>query len=210
MYKKLLLAVLAAAALALVAPSMASAATGTPAPNLPPGIDPACIGDGTGECEHATIDFAGQLTTTSSAGIDITCQVTATITFHTDGTTDVTAFNFGTPCTTNLPGCFVHHIATNLDWGNRLGYSTSDGKYRDYINANISVIFTSGCPIVGTFSTTGTLSPTVDVSGGSASLTFGTGSGFLSGPLGNVTFDGTLTSTDGVGDDTELQLIPED
>jgi len=207
MYKRILLAVLAAATLVLVAPGMANAATGTPAPNLPAGIDPACIGDGNGDCEEATIDFAGQLTTTSSSGIDITCQVTATITFHPNGTSDVTAFNFGTPCTTNLPGCFVHHIATNLDWGDRLGYSTSDGKYRDYINANISVIFTSGCPIVGTFSTTGVLSPTFDISGGVGTLNFGTGSGSLSGPLGNVTFDGTLTSTGGVGDDTELQLL---
>ena len=207
MRKHILLAALVAAAVALTAPATASAATGTPAPDLPAGVHPACIANADGECEHATIMLSGRLDTQSSSGVNISCTNDMTITFYADGTSDVTAFNPGTPCTTNIPGCQVHTAATNLDWGDRLGYDTSDGTYRDYINADIDATFTPGCPIVGTFTQSGLLKPEVTIVGGVMHVAFnGASSGILTSPLGTQTVTGSLTSTSGVGSDT--QLIP--
>jgi len=205
MHTKILVAVLATAALALAAPALASAATGTPAPNLPAGVHPACIANSNGECEHATITLSGNLTTTGP--LTMSCRNDMTITFYADGTSDVTAWTGGQCAVAGFPGCVVHTTATNLDWGDRLGYSTSDDTFRDYINVDVDTTFTPGCPAPGTVTLSGIISPEITIAGGRMHAAFaGASSGSLSSVFGSQTVTGTLTSTSGVSEDT--QLIP--
>jgi len=202
MYKKLPLAVLVTAALLLVAPAIATA-TGTSTPNLPAGVDPACIIDGDGNCEEVTAELEGQLVVTAIAGLAITCNVEESITFHEDGTSQVTAFT-ATGCTTNPNACPPDFPAVNLPWGDRLGYDTGSSTYRDYTNTSILVQLTSGCFITGAFPANGVLAPTINISGGVLTATYDSGSGTVSGPLGSARVHGTLTSTSGIGADTQL------
>jgi len=203
MLKKIVLAALTAAALTMVAPAMASA-TGTSIPDPVSGDEQAYLADGDGNPEHATIGLAGPLSLNSSTGLVITCQNTATMTVLDDGTAEVTAFN-PTGCTTNVPGCTSSVSPTYLSWGSRDVWDPVTGKYKGRVNLYIDVHLGSGCPVSGTFPTSGVLSPTKAVSGGIMTATFsGASSGTVSGAIGTSTVSGTLTSTSGVGADTQL------
>jgi len=202
MYKTILLAALTVATLCLAAPTVASASTAVP--NLPTGVDQAYIADGDGNPESGTFTLQGPLNINSSTGLVISCANHATVTFADDGTTAITAYN-PTGCTTNIPGCTASTTATNLNWGDRFGYNTSSGTFKDYINLSYSMTFGAGCPFSGTFIETGLLSPTIAITGGTLTATFSGGaSGSVSGPTGSKTWSGTLTSTSGIGSDTQL------
>jgi len=203
MYKKILLAAIAAATLSLAAPVIATAATSVP--DLPSGDDQAYLADGDGNPEHATINASGILDMISSTGLIITCQYTKTVTQNDDGTAQVTAFN-ALACTTNVPGCTASVVAGGLNWGARLGSGFVFSLLRRFFtNASVNVTLGAGCPVSGTFTITGLISPGVSVSGGVAHFSYGgASSGSMSGPIGTVTFSGTLTSSSGVGSDTQL------
>ena len=201
MYKKPLLVVLAAVACALTAPTIASA---TAIPDLPTGVHQAYIADADGTPESGSITLAGPLTLNSSTGLVVSCANTMALTFADDGTTAITAYN-PTGCTTNVPGCTASTTATNLNWGDRFGYDTSSGTFRDYINLSLNVTFGAGCPVSGTFSLTGQMSPVITISGGVLAATFsGAASGSVTGPTGSQTWSGTLSSTSGIGSGTQL------
>jgi len=200
MYKKTLLVLVAAATCALAMPSIASA---TAIPNLPADVDQAYIADGDGNPESGTFTLQGTLTVNRSTGLTWGCSYDTTVDFSDDGTTAVTAFS-ATGCSTNVPGCTLTTSATGLSWGDRFGYDTTSGLFRDYINVATDATLGSGCPFSGTFAQSGLLSPTIAISGGVLTATFGPGSGFVTGPLGIETYSGTLTSTSGIGPDTGL------
>jgi len=205
MHKKILLALLTVAALGLTVPTMASAATtNTPIPDLGPNDDQAYLADGDGNPEHATMTLSGTLSGNSSTGLATTCNYNGTITALEDGTSEVTAWT-ASNCTTNVPGCTLSTVATNLPWGNRLVFDTGSSVYRDRINAAFDVTLGAGCPVTGTFPLSGLISPTIAVSGGVLTATFsGASTGTFSGAVGPVTWTGTLTSTSGIGADTQL------
>ena len=205
MYKKILLALLTVAALGLTVPAMASAATtNTPIPDLGPNDDQAYLADGDGNPEHATMTLSGTLVSNSSSGLVTTCSYDATITSLEDGTSEVTSYS-PSGCTTNVPGCPLSTVATNLPWGNRLVFDTGSSVYRDRINAAFDVTLGAGCPVTGTFPLSGAVHPVIAVSGGVLTATFsGASTGTFSGPVGTVTWTGTLTSTSGIGADTQL------
>jgi len=207
MHKKILLGVLAAATLALAVPSMASATLGTPVPNLPSGVDQAYLADGLGNAENGTVTLTGNLNLVGA--VTINCDNHVVIDYFDDGTTAVTDFTTSN-CMVAAPltdRCNATVTATNLDWGDRFGYNTSQGVYRDYVNVHFDVTLTNGaggpCPVTGTFSETGTLSPALSISGDVISANFDSGSGSVSSPLGTATVNGTLTGTLPT-DDTQL------
>jgi len=193
-----LLATLAATTLWLAAPPLASART--PIPDLPSGVDQAYFADSLGSPENGTVTLSGALNLVGA--ITITCDTDVSIDYFDDGTTAVTAFA-ASSCMVFEPlltdRCTITTTATNLSWGDRFGYSTSESVFRDYINVSIDVTFANGpsgpCPVTGTFPETGTLSPMISISGDVLNMTFGAGSGTVSGPLGSANWQGTLTGT---------------
>jgi len=197
MHAKILTATLAAAAMGLAIPAMASA---TAVPNLPLSADQAYIADSGGFPENGTVTVTG--TISMNGAVTLGCQISATIDYFDDGTTAVTAFT-ATPCMVYgaafTSNCALVVNPTSLDWGDRFGYDTDDSTFRDYINVSLDTIITDGptppCPIKGTFGKTGILSPTLSVSGNVLSMTFGSGSGNLTGPTGSETWSGTLSGT---------------
>jgi len=197
-----LVVALTAAALVLAAPTVASAATAVP--SLPSGADQAFLADGDGNPIHSTSTLSGSFNKTYGSGLVLTCSGTATITTKDDGTSSTTAFNATTgTCSTNVPTCIAHIAGSNLDWGSIQAFISS--VYRWYTNVDYSVQLTSGCPVVGTFSETGTLSPTIAVASGVLTETYsGASSGTVTGPLGSSSLSGTLTSTSGVPSDAQL------
>jgi len=206
MHKKIMVAFAAAVAAAAFVPAVASAATSVPdlPTNLTLPVHQAYLADDEGNPEHATVNVEGPLTLNSSTGLVIGCANTATVTINDDGTSEVTAF-VPAGCTTNVPGCTASIAATNLNWGDRLGYDTNSSSFKDYINVAFNVTLGAGCPVSGTFTETGILSPTVAVSGGVLTATFsGAASGSVTGPIGSATVSGTLTSTSGVSAGTQL------
>jgi len=210
MHKKILLGVLAAAALAMAAPSMASATTtlGTAIPALGANDDQAYIADGDGNPEDANITASGTLNLVG--GVTIVCSNNIQVTVNSDGTATVGTFTPSGCTVTGFPSCSVAIDAENLDWGGRLVYDTgsSPNTYKLRVNVAFNVTFlspTPNCPVTGTFTESGTLSPDIAVSGGSLTATFtNPGSGTVSSPLGSAGVTGTLTSTGGVGSDTQL------
>jgi len=204
MYKKALLAMAAAAALVIAAPALATA---TAVPNLPTGVDQAYLADGDSNPEHATITLSGALVVVGA--VTITCDNDFSITANDDGTAAVTAFTPRNCTMAGFPNCFLDITAENLDWGARLGYNTNEtpNRYRLYLSITLIYNFTSptpNCPVTGSFTSSGLLSPAIDITSGSLTATFGSGSGSTSSPLGTATLFGTLTSTSGVGADTQL------
>jgi len=206
MLKTLLVAAIATAILLTVAPSVVIAATTVP--TLPTDVDPVCIANANSECEHVTIEAAGVITLTGNSGLlRIVCDVSTSITYNGDGTSSVTAFDTVDPCGTNLPNCTVDVNAANLGWGDNLGYFTPGAVFVDYINVDYTTQFTGSCPVSGTFTQSGTLTPSIAVGGGEFSMSFGIGSGNTSGALGTVSWDGVLTGSSGLGPDTHLILL---
>jgi len=122
--------------------------------------------------------------------------------YFDDGTTAITGFS-ASNCMVmgSFTGrCAATIVATNLSWGDRFGFDTNSGNYRDYINVDLDLTLTqisppTLCPIVGTFTEHGTLSPQLEISGNTLSATFGSGSGSVTSPLGTATVTGALTGT---------------
>jgi len=198
MSKKLLLTTLTAAALALAAPAMASA---TDVPDLPTNVDQAYLADVDGNPENGSFTLSGRLTMVNS--VTISCDHHLTIDFFDDGTSAVDSFTLTNCVIFGFPGCTATWTATNLDWGDRFGYDTTAGAFKDYIDISTDVTIGSGCPVTGTFPWHGILSPTVSVTAGTITYTFsGSSSGSIISPIGQETWTGTLTGS--VGADTQL------
>jgi len=199
-YKNTLLATLAVAACTLAAPAVAAATT---VPSLPSGIDQAYIADGDGNPESGTMTLTGQVQR-STGGVTITCNHHAEIDFDDDGTTAVTSFSTS-GCTSNVPTCSVSVFTTNLNWGNRFGYDPVAGTFHDYINVSASVTLSGpACPVPGTFPSSGTLFPVIDITSGVLTMAFSASTGTLTNSVGPETWIGTLTSSSGIGADTQL------
>jgi len=204
MYRKLLLPTLAVVALVMIVPSIATA---TAVPDLPSNAHQAYIADGGGNPEGGTFTLSGAISINGAH--TLSCSSTdMTIDFFDDGTSAVTGYSATSCVIAGFPSCTVTTSATSLGWGDRFGYDTSVGAFRDYINVSFDITFSQGLPTcpypAGTYPKTGTLSPTISISGGVLTATFGSGSGGLSGPLGTETWGGSLSSTSGIGSDTQL------
>jgi len=195
MRKKILAAALAAAAVAMVAPSMASA---TSIPDLPSGVHQAYLADANGDPENGNVTITGPLTLNGAATISCTNN-DFDVDYFDDGTTAVNSFTASGCAVTGFPSCPVTVTPTNLPWGDRFGYDTSSSTYKDYVNVSIDVTLGApapACPTAGTIPETGILSPTISVSGMTLSAVFsGASSGSLSGPLGSANVSGTVTGT---------------
>lgn len=209
MLKKTLLGVMAVAAMALAVPAMAQAST--PVPSLPSGVDPAHIADSLGNpvSSHATV--SGRLTL--GGALTIHCDNHVSININADGTSEVTTFDV-TNCVATGVNCPVTITGTNLNWGDRLGFDTTNGVFRDYVNVSFNLTLGPPCPIQGTFPEAGTLFPEVSISGMTITAAFHNGAGsdpqtgVVSGPLGSATVDGTLSGTITSDEtDDDLQLV---
>jgi len=175
----------------------------TPKPSVPVDSVPAAIGDGGGNAEHATTTFGGAFTLTSSTGLIISCNSSEGITFHEDGTAESTSFT-ASSCTTNVPGCTAS-ITSTTKWWMRAIRKVGSGVWHVAKNVKVTVTLGGGCPVSGSFDESGLLTPTISISGGVATITYsGSSSGSVSGPIGSATFSGTLTSSSGIGSDTQL------
>jgi len=189
MSKKLLLAMLTAAAVAMAAPTMASA---TDVPDLPSGVDQAYLADGNGDPQNGTLDLTGQLVL--SGALTVTCDYDVSIDYFDDGTTAVTQFD-ASNCVASLPTCAVSVSATDLDWGDRFGFNTDTDEYEDHINVAFNVTLSGGsCPVSGTFTHHGRWWPKIRITGLLIELvwTFGS-SGSVTSAFGTATTSGTLT-----------------
>jgi len=207
MLRKHLLILMTMAAVAAAAPAAATATTFVP--DLPTGlplpVHQAYIADGDGNPENGHIDLLGYVSLNSSTGLVITCLMDVSMHFYDDGTTWIPFFD-GSQCSTNVPGCYGTIEQSLGSWGDRFGYDTNSSSFKDYINVALDVtLHYPGCPVSGTFTETGLLSPGFSVSGGFAHMSFGgASSGTISGPIGSANLSGTLISASGVGSDTQL------
>jgi len=198
MSNKILLAALAATFIAMTAPAMASAST--PVPDLPSGVHQAYLADSDGNPTEGTVTLTGSLNTVGA--LTKTCDIHAVIDYYEDGTTAVTSFTATNCVIQGALGsrCTVATTPTNLSWGDRFGFNTSDGKFRDYVNVDVDTELTQvpgqpPCPVTGTFTFHGTLSPEISISGSVLSMTFGSGSGSVTSVIGTQTWNGTLSGT---------------
>jgi len=195
MRKKILAAALAAAAVAMVAPSMASA---TSVPALPSGVDQAYLADSNGDPQNGNVTITGPLTLTGAASISCTNN-DFDVDYFDDGTTAVNSFSASGCTVAGFPSCPVSVTPTSLPWGDRFGYDTSSSQYKDYVNVSIDVTLGAAaptCPASGTIPETGVLSPHLTITGTTLSATFtGSASGSLTGPLGSADVSGTVSGT---------------
>jgi len=193
MHKKILAAALAAAAVAMVAPSMASA---TSVPALPSGSVQAYLADSNGDPQNGNVTITGTLTLTGAASISCSNN-DFDVDYFDDGTTAVNNFTASSCAVAGFPSCPVSVTPTSLPWGDRFGYDGS--VYKDHVNVSIDVTLGAAaptCPASGTIPETGILSPTVSISGSTLSAAFaGSASGTLSGPLGSADVLGTVTGS---------------
>ena len=201
MLKKTLLGV-AVAVVALAIPAMAHA---TDVPTLPSGVDPAHLADLDGNPVSAQATLTGSLRTQGAVGI--VCDHHAVIDFYSDGTSAVTSFTTSNCVVQGAAGavCSVTFTATDLSWGDRLGFDTRAGinVFRDYINVSHDFTFSgASCPVAGTYVESGTLYPEIEITGGdtiTAHFWDNSGpevpTGTLSGPIGSRTIEGTLSGT---------------
>jgi len=202
MHKKILLGVLAAAALAMAAPTMASATT---YPGLPSGTSQGYLADSGGNPIHSTVTLDGTLNLVG--GVTITCSNAVTATINDDGTVDVTAFNTS-GCTVSAPfgTCPVTVTSENIPYGGRIVWDGTD--YKLHVDVSFNVNFLAApptCPVQGSFTDHGTLSPTISISGSVLTATFsGSSSGSLTSPLGSAVVNGPLTSTTGISSGDQL------
>jgi len=194
MNRKALLAALAATAVAMAGPAIASA---TDSPELPSGVDQAYLADSDGNPENGSLTLVGTLSMTS--GGTVTCNTDFTVDFFDDGTSTVSDWVLSNCVLVGAPSCNVAVFPTQFSWGNRFGYDTSSGTYKDYIDIVTDFSLGTGCPFTGTFSQQGVLSPTVSVASGTISYAFSSGSGSLTSPFGPATWSGTLTGSVGPG-----------
>ena len=203
MLKKHLLILMTMVAVAAASPAAATATTAVP--DLPAGVHQAYIADGDGIPEFGQTALLGFMTMSMSIGLNITCAMDMRMEFYDDGTTWIPSFD-AYQCTTTVPGCTATIKQGLGSWGDRFGYDTSSGSFKDYINVALDVtLHYPGCPVSGTFTETGLLSPTFSMSGGSATLTFdGSSSGTVSSALGTASFNGSLLSAWGIGSGTQL------
>jgi len=197
----------AALSVAAVAMAVTTIAVATAVPDLPDGVHQAYLADGEGEPEHATITLSGTLST--AGAITVTCSNAVTATLDGDGTVTVTAFTPTGCVVVGWPNCPVSFVAENLDFGGRLGFDTRDSPnaYRLFLNVAFNLTYGASpptCPWAGTFTQSGTFSPTIAVAGGTLTATFSGTAGSLTGPLGATRWIGTLASTSGVGSETQL------
>ena len=207
MYKKILLAAVAAGLIAMTGSSIASADTSVP--TLPAGVDPAFISDNMGTPEAGTFTLTGTLVLTG--GVTVTCNYHVQIAFRVGGTSDVAAFQASNCTLAGFSNCTPTVTPTNLTWGSRFAYDTGAAAFKHYVNAHADMTFSQPlptCPINGTFTVAGTLSPTIDINAGVLTMTFGAGSGALTGVLGSFQVTGTLTSDNGIGANTGLGYYP--
>jgi len=198
MLKRHLLIVMTIVTVAAVAPA---AATANSIPNLPFGVHQAYIADASGNPENTNLLLTGSVSVNSVTGLIITCSSAAiSMEVNDDGTTWIHAF-FAQNCTTNVPGCSARVEQSFGSWGDRFGFDTSSSSFKDYINVDVNItLYSPGCPVGGTFTESGVLSPSISISGGSVTATFSGGSsGSITGPIGSATFSGTFTGIAGSG-----------
>jgi len=202
MLRKTLLGALAVVAMTLAIPSMAQATLGTPVPTLPSGVDPAHIADLDGNPVSAHATLSGSLTISSA--VLVVCDYHVVIDFNSDGTSAVTSFTASNCVVQGAAGaiCSVMYTATDLAWGDRLGFDTYVGTFRDYISVSQDMTISGpNCPISGIWTETASLFPEISVSGSSITAHFWDNSGpeistgTIVGPLGTRTIEGTLSGT---------------
>jgi len=198
MSKKILVAFAAAAAIAFVAPAMASATTAVPA--LHSGDTQAYLLDSSGNPITSTTTITVQGSLTLDGAAQVTCDSHFTIDVNADGTTLVKAPSSFSNCTVNgIANCNVSAVP-NLDYGDRLVLD-SNGVFRDRINVSLTNTYSgAGCPF-GPITYTGELSPVLDFNGsGALTATFdGAAAGSLTSALGGAVATGTVTEQGTLG-----------
>jgi len=194
MRKKILVAALAAASIAMVAPSMASASTATPP--LTSGSAQAFITNNLNVAQAGTVTVTGPLTLNGAAPINCSGN-SFTTSYTTAGTATVTAFSATGCVLPSHPSCTVSITPTDLPWGARLQKNNpSTPGFTLHVNTSFHIVFAQGTPTcpapAGTYNDTGLLQPMLTVSGTTLSATFDAGSGSVTGPLGSATVAGTV------------------
>ena len=188
--QKLIAAVFVAAALTMIVPSVAGA---TSTPSLPSGVDQAYLADSAGNPQNGTVELTGALTYNGAATITCTANV-FDVDYDDAGLAAITSYAAGGCSVAGFPNCPVDVTPVNLPWGAAFGHDTSTGDDRLYINVSLNTTFTAGVPTcpapAGTYSANGVISPRVFISGTTITVSFGAGSGSITGPLGPATLGG--------------------